>query len=118
MTATATELTAQELKAIFRRHAAAVAVVTLQGPAGPAGFTATSVISVSATPPHLAFSIPVLHHTRAWVRGRIIDRFPAGRSHLVVLHAPEHHQQHPEQEALLYEDRTCRRPGQVTPPQR
>ncbi len=44
-------------RAIFRQHAAAVAVVTLEGPAGPVGFTVTSVISVSASPPMLAFSI-------------------------------------------------------------
>ncbi|ROR66705.1 flavin reductase family protein [Agrococcus jenensis] len=44
-------------RAIFRQHAAAVAVVTLDGPTGPVGFTATSVISVSASPPVLAFSV-------------------------------------------------------------
>ncbi|MGM1030724.1 MAG: flavin reductase family protein [Actinomycetota bacterium] len=52
-----TTLDADRFRAIFRRHAAAVAVVTLNGPVGPVGFTATSVISVSATPPVLAFSV-------------------------------------------------------------
>lgn len=44
---------------IFRRHPAGVAVVTLVDPVlgRRVGFTATSVISVSATPPTLAFSI-------------------------------------------------------------
>ncbi|ROR96540.1 flavin reductase (DIM6/NTAB) family NADH-FMN oxidoreductase RutF [Salana multivorans] len=44
---------------IFRRHPAGVAVVTLRDPVlgHPVGFTATSVISVSADPPTLAFSI-------------------------------------------------------------
>lgn len=44
---------------IFRRHPAGVAVVTLVDPVlgRPVGFTATSVISVSASPPTLAFSI-------------------------------------------------------------
>ena len=44
---------------LFRRHPAGVAVVTLVDPILhlPVGFTATSVISVSADPPTLAFSI-------------------------------------------------------------
>ncbi|PWD50925.1 flavin oxidoreductase [Serinibacter arcticus] len=44
---------------IFRRHPAGVAVVTLVDPVlgRNVGFTATSVISVSAAPPTLAFSI-------------------------------------------------------------
>ncbi|MET4100462.1 flavin reductase (DIM6/NTAB) family NADH-FMN oxidoreductase RutF [Agrococcus sp. UYP10] len=50
-------LEADRFRAIFRQHAAAVAVVTLEGPSGPVGFTATSVISVSASPPVLAFSV-------------------------------------------------------------
>jgi flavin reductase (DIM6/NTAB) family NADH-FMN oxidoreductase RutF len=50
-------------KVVFRRHPAGVAVVTLRdedpesGEPRPVGFTATSVISVSAEPPLLAFSI-------------------------------------------------------------
>ena len=45
-------------KDLFRLHPAGVAVVTLTGPDGaPVGFTATSVISVSAQPAVLAFSI-------------------------------------------------------------
>jgi flavin reductase (DIM6/NTAB) family NADH-FMN oxidoreductase RutF len=45
-------------KAVFRRHPAGVAVVTLVDDDGHhVGFTATSVISVSAEPPLLAFSI-------------------------------------------------------------
>nr|WP_090033625.1 flavin reductase family protein [Cellulomonas marina] len=50
-------LTPEEYKDVFRQHAAGVAVVTLSGPRGPVGFTATSVISVSAAPPLLAFSV-------------------------------------------------------------
>ncbi|MET9778852.1 flavin reductase family protein [Streptomyces sp. NPDC006367] len=41
----------------FRRHAAGVAVITARGEAGPAGFTATSLASVSAEPPLLSFGI-------------------------------------------------------------
>ena len=53
------QLSADEFKQVFRRHPAGVAVITLSEPgtARPVGFTATSVISVSAQPPILAFSI-------------------------------------------------------------
>jgi flavin reductase (DIM6/NTAB) family NADH-FMN oxidoreductase RutF len=44
-------------KSVFRRHPAGVAVVTLADGDRPYGFTATSVISVSADPPILTFSI-------------------------------------------------------------
>jgi len=45
-----------EYKALFGNHHGGVAVITVGG-ARPAGFTATSVISVSAVPPLLVFSI-------------------------------------------------------------
>ncbi|MGX1128792.1 flavin reductase (DIM6/NTAB) family NADH-FMN oxidoreductase RutF [Streptomyces glaucescens] len=45
------------LRAVFRRHAAGVAVITARGEAGPVGFTATSLTSVSAEPPMLSFGI-------------------------------------------------------------
>ncbi|MFH8724875.1 flavin reductase family protein [Streptomyces termitum] len=46
------------LRAVFRQHAAGVAVITARGADGrPHGFTATSLISVSAEPPALAFAI-------------------------------------------------------------
>jgi flavin reductase (DIM6/NTAB) family NADH-FMN oxidoreductase RutF len=44
-------------RSVFRRHAAGVAVITAQGPSGPAGFTATSLTSVAAEPPLLSFGI-------------------------------------------------------------
>lgn len=44
-------------KSVFRHHPAGVAVVTFATESGPGGFTATSVISVSAAPPVLAFSV-------------------------------------------------------------
>jgi len=50
-------LTPEQYKQVFRRHAAGVAVVTLRDEGHPVGFTATSVISVSAAPPLLAFSL-------------------------------------------------------------
>jgi flavin reductase (DIM6/NTAB) family NADH-FMN oxidoreductase RutF len=68
------QLTPDEYKEVFRRHPAGVAVVALvdtspepddgrdsfegvEGPGRLVGFTATSVISVSAEPPLLAFSL-------------------------------------------------------------
>ncbi|MEE6281264.1 flavin reductase family protein [Georgenia sunbinii] len=50
-------VTVEEFKAVFRHHPAGVAVITLRTPTGPVGLTATSVISVSADPPLLAFSL-------------------------------------------------------------
>jgi len=44
-------------RAVFRRHAAGVAVVTASGPHGPVGFTATSLTSVAVEPPLLSFGI-------------------------------------------------------------
>ncbi|MFC8198693.1 flavin reductase family protein [Streptomyces sp. NPDC057298] len=45
------------LRSVFRRHAAGVAVITARGDAGPVGFTATSLASVSAEPPMISFGI-------------------------------------------------------------
>lgn len=50
-------LGSEEFKAVFRNHPAGVAVVTCATPSGPAGFTATSVISVAAQPAMFAFSV-------------------------------------------------------------
>jgi flavin reductase (DIM6/NTAB) family NADH-FMN oxidoreductase RutF len=44
-------------KSVFRHHPAGVAVITFTHGGTPYGFTATSVISVSANPPVLTFSI-------------------------------------------------------------
>ena len=46
-----------DFKAVFRRHPAGVAVITAKVGDRLVGLTATSVISVSADPPILAFSI-------------------------------------------------------------
>ncbi|MFD3545387.1 flavin reductase family protein [Streptomyces sp. NPDC058655] len=45
------------LRSVFRQHAAGVAVVTARDGGRPAGFTATSLNSVSADPPLLSFTI-------------------------------------------------------------
>lgn len=53
-----TPLEPGSFKDVFRGHPAGVVVVGLRGPDGaPVGLTATSVISVSADPPILAFSV-------------------------------------------------------------
>ena len=51
--------TAHDLRAVFRRWAAGVAVVTADGSGGPVGFTATSLASVSAQPPLVSFNVAV-----------------------------------------------------------
>ncbi|MFE7504557.1 flavin reductase family protein [Promicromonospora sp. NPDC057488] len=51
------QLSPDEFKTVFRNHPAGVAVVALLHEDRPVGFTATSVISVSAAPPLLAFSL-------------------------------------------------------------
>jgi flavin reductase (DIM6/NTAB) family NADH-FMN oxidoreductase RutF len=53
----AESLSPNQFKAVFRQHPAGVAVVTLRHRERLVGFTATSVISVSAEPPVLAFSV-------------------------------------------------------------
>lgn len=62
----AAELTAEQFKYLFRQHPAGVCVITGADDSGRFGFTATSVISVSAAPPVLAFSVAV--GSSAWQR--------------------------------------------------
>lgn len=52
-----TDSLAEQYKAAFRNHPAGVAIITADDGAGPAGLTATSVISLSADPARLAFSL-------------------------------------------------------------
>lgn len=49
-----------EFKAAFRGQPGGVALITASGGAGPVALTATSVASVSATPPLLVFSVSTL----------------------------------------------------------
>lgn len=75
---------------VFRHHPAGVAVVTMNAPepgTRPVGFTATSVISVSATPPVLAFVVsrrssswPALSRSRT----AVVHFLPAEASELSV----------------------------------
>jgi flavin reductase (DIM6/NTAB) family NADH-FMN oxidoreductase RutF len=47
----------ERFKKIFRNHPAGVVVVTVDAGHGPAGFTATSLTSLSLTPPLVSFGI-------------------------------------------------------------
>jgi len=48
---------ADTYRQVFRRHAAGVVVITADGGTGPAGFTATSLVSVSLLPPLVSFAL-------------------------------------------------------------
>jgi flavin reductase (DIM6/NTAB) family NADH-FMN oxidoreductase RutF len=50
-------ISSEAFRSIFRRHPAGVAVIALRDGDRPVGFTATSVISVSAQPALLTFSV-------------------------------------------------------------
>ncbi|MFI1096877.1 flavin reductase family protein [Streptomyces sp. NPDC020917] len=49
----------ERFKRIFRNHPAGVVVVTVDSGRGPAGFTATSLTSLSLAPPLISFGIGV-----------------------------------------------------------
>ena len=57
ITAQATQATPEAFKDAFRLHPAGIALITALTPEGPVGLTASSVASVSADPPALAFSV-------------------------------------------------------------
>lgn len=54
---TAPGIDPDRFKRIFRNHPAGVVVVTVDAGRGPAGFTATSLTSLSLTPPLVSFGI-------------------------------------------------------------
>jgi len=51
------QVTDEVFRSVFRDHAARVVVVTAEGGRGPAGFTATSLTSVSMDPPMVSFAV-------------------------------------------------------------
>jgi flavin reductase (DIM6/NTAB) family NADH-FMN oxidoreductase RutF len=55
----ATGIAPERFKQIFRNHPAGVVVVTVDSGAGPAGFTATSLTSLSLQPPLVSFGVGV-----------------------------------------------------------
>jgi flavin reductase (DIM6/NTAB) family NADH-FMN oxidoreductase RutF len=61
-------LSASEFKAAFRNHPGGVALVTARGKEGPVAMTVSSLVSVSAEPPLLAFSLSDLSRSSATIR--------------------------------------------------
>lgn len=77
------QLGAEDFRAVFRRHAGGVAVVTAVGPDGPRGFTATSVVSVSVDPAYFAFSVNATSSSRAVIEaadGVVVNVLSAAQS--------------------------------------
>jgi flavin reductase (DIM6/NTAB) family NADH-FMN oxidoreductase RutF len=64
---TATEVSGDEFRAVFRNYPSGVAVVTAVVDGTPAAMTATSVISVSAEPPVLVLSLSALSSASATI---------------------------------------------------
>ncbi|MFD5537580.1 flavin reductase family protein [Streptomyces sp. NPDC127079] len=56
------------LRSALRPHASGVAVLTAQGPAGPAGVTITSFTSLSASPALVSFALAETSSTWALIR--------------------------------------------------
>ena len=69
-------ISAEVFRSVFRDHAARVVVVTAAGDPAPAGFTATSLASVSLQPPMVSFA--VARSASAW---RTVSR-----SHRLAVH--------------------------------
>jgi flavin reductase (DIM6/NTAB) family NADH-FMN oxidoreductase RutF len=66
-------IAAAEFRRALGRHAAGVAIVTLRGPAGPAGLTVTSFSSASLDPPLVSFYIG--HSSSNWPAMRSARHF-------------------------------------------
>ncbi|MEV0644896.1 flavin reductase family protein [Phytomonospora sp. NPDC050363] len=62
-TVTRPELDAAAFRTVFRGHAAAVAIITADSGRGPAGFTATSLTTVSLSPPLVTFALSTVAST-------------------------------------------------------
>lgn len=88
--ADAASVTAEAFKLAFRHHAAGVALVTADPGEGPVALTATSVFSVSAVPPVLAFSLSELSSSTPSVKASetiVVHILGAERKDLAVLGA-------------------------------
>lgn len=72
-------VTAELFRSVFRDHAARVVVVTAAGSTAPAGFTATSLASVSLQPPMVSFA--VARSASAW---STVSRSPRLAVHLLA----------------------------------
>ncbi|SDY65727.1 flavin reductase family protein [Herbiconiux ginsengi] len=81
-------LSPDQFKNAFRRHPAGVAVITADDGSGPVALTATSVISVSAEPPLLVFSLSGLSSSTPVItasRSVVVHLLDASRVDLAVL---------------------------------
>jgi flavin reductase (DIM6/NTAB) family NADH-FMN oxidoreductase RutF len=67
----ATRIDTTHFRELFRHHAGGVVVITLDAGTGPAGFTATSLASVSLAPPLVTFAISATSST--WPHLRAAD---------------------------------------------
>ncbi|MBF6187345.1 flavin reductase family protein [Nocardia farcinica] len=77
-------ITAEQYRASMRHYPAGVTVVTLDSPAGPVGFTATSFASLSLEPPLVSFNIA---HTSSSLTAMLA-------ADSVVIHFLGEHQRH------------------------
>jgi flavin reductase (DIM6/NTAB) family NADH-FMN oxidoreductase RutF len=157
----------EDFKSAFRNHPGGVAVITADPGTGPVALTATSVISVSADPALLVFSLsamssstpaisaaetvvvhllasddlalaklcstsgidrfadasswhrlpggePVFHTAATWIRGRVVNRMPAGGSVVLAVEALESGASGDPRssEPLVYHNRTWHRLGE------
>ena len=68
---------AEDFRHFFRRHAAGVAIITASSPAGPVGFTASSLASVSSDPPMVSFNIS--HTSSSWSALQEVDHVAVHR---------------------------------------
>lgn len=75
-----------QFTAAFRRYPTGVAVITATGPDGPVGLTASSVASVSVTPPALSFSVMGTRSARAIVEAPSFVVNLLGPHHAVLAH--------------------------------
>jgi flavin reductase (DIM6/NTAB) family NADH-FMN oxidoreductase RutF len=73
-------------KAAFRRYPTGVAVITAAGPDGPVGLTASSVASVSVSPPALSFSVMGSRSARAIVEASSFAVNMLGPGHATLAH--------------------------------
>lgn len=67
----ATGIAPERFKQIFRNHPAGVVVVTVDSGRGPAGFTATSLTSLSLEPPLVSFGIGATASSWPHVEGAV-----------------------------------------------
>ncbi|MFG1927844.1 flavin reductase family protein [Cryptosporangium sp. NPDC048952] len=84
------EVVTDGMKAAFRRYPTGVAVISTVGPDGPVGLTASSVASVSVTPPALSFSVMGTPTARAILAAPSFVVHLLGSKHVDLAHEFSH----------------------------